>query len=49
MATSLAIRKRASWVADSKIVLFGVWGFILQTLKCWVRGNDESDELDAGH
>jgi hypothetical protein len=49
MKTALAARKRASFVADLKIVLLGVWGFVLQTLKCWGRGNDESDELESGH
>ncbi len=49
MENALATRKRASLRADLTIVVLGVWGFVLQTLKCWLRGNDGSDELDTGH
>ena len=41
--SALATRKRASLLADLKIVLLGVWGFVLQTLKCWLHANDELD------
>ncbi len=49
MAAPLAPRKRAALGADLRIVLLGVWGFVLQTLKCWLRGGNESDELGSGH
>jgi len=43
MDRALAPRKRSPFGADLWIIVLGVWGFVLQTLKCWVLGDGESD------
>lgn len=38
---------RASLFADLKIIVLGVWGFVLQSVKAWVGARKAERELEG--
>lgn len=38
---------KASLFVDLKIIVLGVWGFVLQSVKAWVRARKAERELEG--